>query len=61
MRAIQTRCLKCGTVFTSTGSRVLHCTCCYADENYLKPVMTDAVASACIAGERATPGLDATP
>jgi predicted nucleic acid-binding Zn-ribbon protein len=51
MRAIQTRCLKCGTVFASTGNRVLHCTCCYADENYLKPVITEVAAH--LAAERA--------
>lgn len=43
MHAIQTRCLKCGTVFASTAGRVLHCSCCYADENYLKAVITDTV------------------
>lgn len=52
MRAIQTRCMKCGTVFTSTLDRVLHCTCCYADESYLKRVLTNADApAACLTAE----------
>jgi hypothetical protein len=42
MHAIQIRCLKCGSVFDSSGQRVKHCTCCFADGTYLKSVLTDA-------------------
>lgn len=34
MRLSPLRCLKCGTVFTAAQSR--YCTCCFADESYLK-------------------------
>jgi uncharacterized OB-fold protein len=40
MHAIQTRCLKCGSVFSSSRPRVTYCQCCFADECYLKPVLT---------------------
>lgn len=42
MRVVQSRCMKCGTVFAAPRKRVSYCTCCFADETYLKPVEADA-------------------
>ena len=38
MTLVQTRCLKCGTVFVPARMPVNFCSCCYADAHYLRPV-----------------------
>lgn len=42
MRVIRTRCLKCGSVFEPSQKRISYCITCFADEAYLKPVMSQA-------------------
>ena len=42
MRVSQSRCLKCGSVFVQSPRRISYCTCCFADETYLKPVIVAA-------------------
>ena len=36
MRVVQSRCLKCGSVFAAAKKRISYCTTCFADETYLK-------------------------
>lgn len=44
MRVSPFRCLKCGTIFTAAQGR--YCTCCFADETYLKPALPEVPATA---------------
>ena len=55
MRAIQNRCLKCGSVSSPSKQRVVHCTTCFADGTYLKPVVTEDEAAARPPADRAEP------